>query len=273
MQLVNGSWRNGLHGAGTTLGVFAVVTRGSDVYVGGEFHLAGDVIVHNLARRDGSSWHAVGGGINGVVYALAFDSAGNLYAAGGFATAGGTPARGIAKWDGASWSALGSGIATGSIYALAVDPTGNIYAGGDFNSISGVSALNIAMWNGSNWSALGLGCTDPVVCLAFDPASGALYAGGYFRNAGGLALPPPGGVVAKQAVISTTAVDGPVLALALASSGTLFVGGYFVHADNQPSGRPDAGYGGLAAWNPATAQWSRSRRRSSQQRREGVAAD
>jgi hypothetical protein len=104
MQLVNGSWRNGLHGAGTTLGVFAVVTRGSDVYVGGEFHLAGDVIVHNLARWDGSSWHAVGGGINGVVYALAFDSAGNLYAAGGFATAGGTPARGIAKWDGASWS-------------------------------------------------------------------------------------------------------------------------------------------------------------------------
>jgi hypothetical protein len=84
MQLVNGSWRNGLHGAGTTLGVFAVVTRGSDVYVGEEFHLAGDVIVHNLARWDGSTWHAVGGGTDGVVYALAFESAGNLYAAGRF---------------------------------------------------------------------------------------------------------------------------------------------------------------------------------------------
>src|SRR5260370_8030106 len=79
MPLVNGSWQIGLHGAGTTLGVFAVVTRGSDVYVGGEFHIAGDVIVHNLARWDGSTWHPVGGGTHGVLYAPPFHGAGHLY--------------------------------------------------------------------------------------------------------------------------------------------------------------------------------------------------
>src|SRR5260370_4349997 len=90
MPLVNGSWQIGLHGAGTTLGVFAVVTRGSDVYVGGEFHIAGDVIVHNLARWDGSTWHPVGGGTPRGVSPLPVDRAANPYPPGGCTTARGT---------------------------------------------------------------------------------------------------------------------------------------------------------------------------------------
>src|SRR5262245_15014218 len=166
MQLVNGSWRGGLWSAGTNLAVCAVATRGSDVYVGGSFHTAGSVIVHNIARWDGSAWHDVGGGMVRYVYALAFDQVGNLYAGGSFTHAGGVAARGIAKWDGSTWSPLGSGITTGSIDALAFDASGNLYAGGAFSVISGVPAANVAMWNGTAWSALGVGCTHPVSCLA-----------------------------------------------------------------------------------------------------------
>jgi hypothetical protein len=259
MPLVNGSWRAGFHGAGTTLSAAAVVTRGSDVYVGGEFHLAGDVIVHNLARWDGSTWHAVGGGTDSLVNALAFDNAGHLYVAGGFSMAGGTPARAIAKWDGTSWSALGSGIAFGEIRALAVDPAGNVYVGGRFTSISGVSALNIATWNGSTWSALGAGCNDLVICLAFDSASNALYAGGFFTNAGGVVVQH----VARwqngawSALGDRGAADAPVWALTLASDGVLFVGGdgVYVQPIKKP-GWPGTEMGHLSAWNPATAQWS-----------------
>ncbi len=68
----------------------------------------------------GTSWSALGTGMNNIVRALAMDSNGNLYAGGDFTTAGGTTVNKIAKWNGTSWSALGTGT-SGSVYALAID--------------------------------------------------------------------------------------------------------------------------------------------------------
>ena len=42
-----------------------------------------------IAKWNGSAWSALGSGMNGAVYALAVDGAGNLYAGGEFTTAGG----------------------------------------------------------------------------------------------------------------------------------------------------------------------------------------
>jgi hypothetical protein len=258
MQLVNGSWRGGLDDAGTTLGVFAVATWQSDVYVGGSFHLAGDVIAHNIARWDGTTWHDVGGGMVGYVFALAFDTAGNLYAGGSFSHAGAVAARGIAKWDGTTWSALAGGITNGTmINAITIDPGGNVYAGGDFTMMSGVAAANIAMWNGAVWSALGTGCTNPVFCLAFDASLGALYAGGEFLNAGGPVLLPPGGVFATYIARWSggtwsalgTSVNNWVRALAVGSGGILYVAGDFTSAGGVPAKS-------VARWNAGTGQWS-----------------
>ena len=97
----------------------------------------------NIAKWDGSTWSALGSGMNGDVCVNALAVSGtNLYAGGSFTTAGGVPANNIAKWDGSAWSALGSGMGwrtTWYVYALAVSGT-NLYAGGYFTNAGGVPA-------------------------------------------------------------------------------------------------------------------------------------
>jgi hypothetical protein len=84
---------------------------GPALYAGGDFKHAGGLEVNGIARWDGQSWSALGGGLAGspgvAVHALAvYDDGGGaaLYAGGLFYG----PA-GVARWDGTSWSALGIG--------------------------------------------------------------------------------------------------------------------------------------------------------------------
>src|SRR5688572_235497 len=79
---------------------------GPALYAGGYFTSAGGVAANYIARWDGTSWSALGAGLNGAVLALAtFDDGSGpaLYAGGDFSTAGGAPASFLARWDGASW--------------------------------------------------------------------------------------------------------------------------------------------------------------------------
>src|SRR5262245_10905635 len=50
--------------------VYATAMVGNDLYVGGLFNIAGTNECQCLARWDGSEWHDVGGGLDGIVYAL-----------------------------------------------------------------------------------------------------------------------------------------------------------------------------------------------------------
>ena len=87
---------------------------------------AGGVRVNHIAKWDGSSWSALGQGVDGMVHALVFDSTGNLYVGGNFTEAGGLD--NIAKWgDGSSWSALGNARITD----LALDADGRPYVSRD----------------------------------------------------------------------------------------------------------------------------------------------
>src|SRR5258705_538185 len=88
--------------------------------VGDERHRggAGGSAANSIAKWDGSSWSALGSGLNGYAQALAV-SGSDLYAGGNFTTAGGIAAKNIAKWDGSSWSALGLGM-NDTVGALAV---------------------------------------------------------------------------------------------------------------------------------------------------------
>jgi len=173
--------------------VDAIEVNGSDVYVGGFFDSAGGVVNTNgIARWNGSTWSALGTGINpgGAVFALVH-SGSVLYAGGNFTGAGGIGAGNIARWDGSTWSALGTGTgANAPVQAVAVAPNGDLYIGGDFTSVDGVSVSSVARWDGSTWSDVGGGVqySDPsaspnVLSLAFD-ASGNLYVGGSFDQAG-----------------------------------------------------------------------------------------
>jgi hypothetical protein len=67
--------------------VAALAVSGGTLYAGGEFTTAGGSAANDIAQWNGSSWSALGSGMNGTVYALAV-SGGTLYAGGDFTTAG-----------------------------------------------------------------------------------------------------------------------------------------------------------------------------------------
>ena len=83
--------------------VYAVAASGSDVYVGGSFSTAGGISATNVAKWNGSTWSALGIGVNNDVYALTVSS-NDLYVGGLFLKAGGLTANRVAKWNGSTWS-------------------------------------------------------------------------------------------------------------------------------------------------------------------------
>src|SRR5262249_37609523 len=102
------------------------------VYAGGQFTISPNNF--NVAKWDGSTWNALGSGMDYFVYALAV-SGSDLYAGGFFTTADGVAAASIAKWDGSAWSALGSGL-NGPVSALALSGS-DLYVGGAFTTAGG----------------------------------------------------------------------------------------------------------------------------------------
>ncbi|MEN9846369.1 MAG: hypothetical protein RIS36_1516, partial [Pseudomonadota bacterium] len=209
--------------------VYALTADSSgNLYAGGGFTTAGGTTANYIAKWNGTSWSALGTGMDSGVYALTVDSSGNLYAGGWFTTAGGTTVNYLAKWNGTSWSAPGTGM-DNSVSSLTVDSSGNLYAGGEFSVAGDLPIPYLAKWNGTSWSALGTGMNHGVSALTVD-SSGNLYAGGSFTTAGGATV----NRIAKWNGTSWSAVgtgmDSGVYALTLDSSGNLYAGGGFTTA-------------------------------------------
>lgn len=222
--------------------VYAAVSDGSsNLYVGGNFNIAGHVTANRIAKWNGNNWSALGSGMDGVVSALAI-SGNDLYAAGSFTTAGGITANSIAKWDGTNWSALGSGM-DGSISALAKIGS-DLYAGGGFTNAGGLTANRIARWNGSNWTPVGSGMNRDVVALAV--SGGDLYAGGFFTNAGGIAANRIARWNGSNWSPLGSGMDREVNALAVSGS-VVYAGGSFFTADGLTVNR-------IAKWDESN--WS-----------------
>ena len=113
--------------------------------------------VSDVERWNGVSWQAVGGTLNGYIYALTAYQ-GQLVVGGSFGTAGGVSAQSIAAWNGTAWTPLGSGIggginSAGTVRALTVDGT-TLLAGGEFLTAGGAPAVNVAQWSGAAWDSL-----------------------------------------------------------------------------------------------------------------------
>jgi trimeric autotransporter adhesin len=236
-------------------GVSALAVYSGELYAGGRFSTAGGVQVNNIAKWNGTSWSAVGSGINGVKGAIntLIIYNGSLYAGGGFDSAGGIQASNIAEWNGTTWSAVGTGI-TGANYSfvnsLAVY-NGSLCAGGYFDSAGGNPASNIALWNGTAWSALGTGLkgtgnyNGAVYALA--AYDSVLYVGGDFDTAGN----NPVSFIAQWNG-STWAAVGTGLSKYIISwvtcmtiyNRSLYAGGYFDTAGGMP-----VNY--IARWNGA----------------------
>ncbi|MCR9103144.1 MAG: HYR domain-containing protein, partial [bacterium] len=166
-----------------------VISSDGSLYAAGVFATAGGTPAVNIAKWDGTSWSALGAGLNERVFALDLASDGTLYATGDFTEAGGSPAGAIAKWDGTSWSALGSGLGfTGFDYGLGIKVAsdGTVYVIGQFDltpgSISGDK--NIAKWDGASWSGVGTGLSSSGNAIEESP-SGEIYVGGSFGSDNG----------------------------------------------------------------------------------------
>jgi hypothetical protein len=167
--------------------VSALAISGGYVYAAGNFTNAGGVTVTNIARWDGSSWSALGSGLDNQALAMAVKGS-DVYVGGNFIKAGGVTANYIAKWSGNTWSALGLGL-NGSVSAISVGSDGSIYVGGNFTTAGGATANQVARWDadGAAWHSLGNGTTNGVggTVSAILPVSPTeVYVGGAFTTAG-----------------------------------------------------------------------------------------
>jgi trimeric autotransporter adhesin len=165
----------------------ATVAGVTNTYAGGTFQWTGagvpPVYLGRIARWNASSqlWESVGGGMDGVVYALkAFN--GYLYAGGSFTNAGGVSTGGLARWDGTSWHQVG-GFFGGTVLALEVY-NGRLVMAGTFPGFGG--SPNISSTDGiASYFNLGSGGASSTI-TTLHTAGNKLYVGGSFGTIGGV---------------------------------------------------------------------------------------
>ncbi|MBL8726443.1 MAG: hypothetical protein JNK49_20540 [Planctomycetes bacterium] len=202
---------------------FALAEVGSRIVAAGEFTRAGGAPALNVGAWDGTSWSALGAGLESVVRVLHVQPNGDVIAGGDFRGIDGVAAAGVARRDAAGWHPLGTGI-DGIVTGAATLANGDLVVTGGFQTAGGVPAQGIARWNGAAWSALGpgVGTAGGVVCVAVRP-NGHVYTGGYFHSGGSSTYLG----VWDGATWSLLPCNGLVSGLAVLPNGDLVAGGGF----------------------------------------------
>lgn len=216
--------------------VYSMVLHDGSLYVGGIFLEVGELEASCIARWDGTSWSALGQGVNGLVHAMVVHDS-TLYIGGEFSEAGGNTARNLAAWDigTSTWSEVGGGV-NSAVFALHYE--GGLIVGGQFSEAGGNTAHNIAKWDGTSWSTYH---DDPIelgIVYSMAMFGGDLVAGGEFGgdfNVGvsrwdGTAWQPLGGGVGGSIPY--------VRAMTVSTDGlSLYAGGDFVTAGGNSAAR------------------------------------
>lgn len=198
------------------VGAFTGNTNGTELYA-------------RIALWDGSTWAALGSGLNGTARTVMIGSQGYIYVGGDFTTAGGSSANRIAYWDGSTWATLGTGL-DGSVYAL-VEKSSIIYAGGNFTTAGGSSADNIAQWTGSAWATVGAGASvdgvnDTVRSMVLGQ-DGIVYVGGDFTACGDISANRLASWNGGQYAEVGGGTNGIVRGVAVGRFGSLYICGDF----------------------------------------------
>jgi hypothetical protein len=186
---------NGVRHPTSDCEVRSLVVHGTDLYVGGDFVVAGQQTVDRVARFDGTRFHAIGGidvAESQPPTVIAMTSwNGQLYCGGEFHIAGEPPRQGrtsavyhIASFDGARWSSVGRGLGFDGWVSMLTHWRGRVVAGGRFLIAGGSYATQLAMFDGDDWQPLGN--FDGVVWDAVEHL-GDLYVAGEFTLGNGVA--------------------------------------------------------------------------------------
>lgn len=212
--------------------VHAMAQGNGEMYVGGEFTLAGTAVAGYVVRWDGTQWKTLGNfpeGTDGPVETLLVDGD-KVYVGGDFTQAGSSRTRNIAVWDRTTntWSGFAGGVGGtlhSGVNAIALHD-GQLYVGGSFIAAGTTVAANIARWDGRRWHRVGTGINNTVNTLHIE--GNYLYAGGEFTLAGDV---PAQGIARYNlltGVWESAGIDisGSVNALA-ADEQYLYVGGVF----------------------------------------------
>lgn len=211
-------------GSGITGGeiprVHALAVFDGDLIAAGDFDFAGGVPAFNIARWDGSQWHAMGAGV-GVAFSMA-EFQGSLY------VSVFTGSEGMQRWDGSAWHAVPGGFNNFSMTVW------------DGKLISGF--LDPMAYDGNTWAMLPGWSWDPngaaVGNFEYVVFEDDLIVCGQFENAAG--IPEADGLVrfdgtSWQAMATDTATPGPTTSSAWVHEGELITNGGVIHSDGSIS--------------------------------------
>ena len=219
------------------------ILANGDALACGLFTSAGGIAAEHVARWNGTSWSALGTGLDAPATASVETPNGDLVVGGMFTAAGGVAAAGIARWNGNAWQPLGSGLA-GTHYpratTLGIASNGDLQCGGSFTSAGGTPAQNIARWNGSSWAPLGSAAMVVPTAVVEGPPGTLFLAGAAATGSLGILLQNSGTDWAPVG----GGFSGPVAACCVTRQGELFVGGSFLWVGNQRMSN-------VARWTPA----------------------
>ncbi|MEM8534612.1 MAG: hypothetical protein AAGF95_27460 [Chloroflexota bacterium] len=254
-------------GSGMNSVVASLAFHNGILYAGGRFGGAGEANAHRVARWDGTAWTGLlqTNSSENSISGVGVTEDGTLYAAGNMEFFDDLKASNIASWteQEQKWRPLGYGFADGNILAdlsaVVVDSNGRVYVGGDFSDAGGKPVSNLAVWDPTQreWFDVGGGTDNHINILLL--RDNVLYVGGLFERVGG-----ENGIAAPHIATYDLAtsewasfaggsagggLNAPVISMAFAPDGTLFVGGSFTSAGNVEADR-------LAIWNPANRTWA-----------------
>lgn len=172
--------------------VHAIAQVNSERYtvIGGEFDSIGGIRARSIVATSGEfkdSLQELGGGTDGVIYAICAINDTDIYVAGNFKYVGAVAANNIAHWNGSSWDTLTTGTDS-SVLALTL--VGDLlYVGGNFRTAGGLPTNYIANWDrkNKNWAPIfskGVNGVDGGVAALATDVDGIVYVGGGFLTAG-----------------------------------------------------------------------------------------
>ncbi len=234
-----------------------LATDGNFLYAAGSFNTIGGTTISRVASWNGTSWFALGAGLNATVYSLYFDGARGLVAAGSFTGSGATALNYAAHWDGSAWQPFAMGATqgtNGTVYDVMHYGGDRLLFGGNFTLAGGIACNHLAMYTGQQWQGVagdGMVMSNEFVHAFATDGAGNLYAGveGYATT--GMTM---GGIAADYIArwdgsawhaLPGGGVNGAVLALAYdPTHGALYAGGRFTSAGGNPAQH-------VARWNGA----------------------